>query len=107
MGKTITNLSIVLGIVTIAFAAYYLYVQKAPTVSDFEVNEQTLQNMLNNTRVFIQHKNTLNAISLNPSFFEDERLLSLRSFSTPVPEQPVGRVNPFAEIDALRTNDGS
>lgn len=101
MGKTATNLSIVLGIVTVAYAGYYFYTQKIPVLSEFQVNQQTLDNMLNNTKVFITHRDTLSRVRLDYSFFEDERFLSLQNFRTPVPDQSIGRSNPFAEIPAL------
>jgi len=99
MGKTATNLSIVLGLITVAFAGYYIYTQQASTTLLFDDNQQTMQNMLNNTRVFIQHRQALDAVKMDISFFEDERFQSLRSFSTPILEQPVGRQDPFADVD--------
>ena len=96
MGKTATNLSIVLGLITVAFAGYYLYTQRAASTLEFTATGPTTQNMLQNTRVFIEHRQTLDAIELDIGFFEDPRLLSLQSFTTPIQTQPVGRPDPFA-----------
>lgn len=99
MGKTATNLAIVLGLITVAFAGYYMYTQQASTGAlSFNDNQQTMQNMLNNTRVFIQHRQTLDNVKMDIGFFEDERFQSLRSFSTPIIEQPIGRPDPFAPV---------
>lgn len=104
MGKTATNLSLILGLITVAFAGYYMYTQRDSTVLSFDSNAQTMEDMLNNTRVFIERRQTLDKINLNLQFFDDPRLLSLRSFSTPVTERPVGRPNPFAETGIINTD---
>ncbi len=103
MGKTATNISIALGLATIAFAGYYMYTQQGSTTLSFNTNAQTMDDMLNNTRVFIERRQTLDAVQLDMSFFDDERLLSLQSFSTPVKEVPVGRPDPFADT-GIRSN---
>ena len=101
MGKTATNIAVVLGLITVAFAGYYMYTQKASTGLDFASNEQTMQAMLNNTHVFMEHRQTLDKVKLDIGFFEDERLLSLRSFSTPLEDHPIGRPNPFAAVSDI------
>jgi len=97
MGKIITNLVIILGFITVAFVGYYIFVQQNGTVLEFSSNEQTMQNMLNNTQVFISRRQALDKVELTSalSFFDDERFRSLRSFSTPIEDRPVGRENPF------------
>lgn len=98
MGKTATNLSIVLGLITVAFAGYYMYTMQVSPSLNFESNEQTTQNMLNNTRVFIERSEALNKVTMDVSFFEDERFNSLKSYSSPVQARPEGREDPFAEV---------
>lgn len=101
MGKTATNLAIALGLITIAFAGYYMYTQSTTPLLNFKNdNEQVLQNMLQNTQVFIERSKTLDKVTLDISFFEDKRFRSLRSFTTPIPEKPIGRPDPFAETQA-------
>lgn len=96
MGKTAKNISIILGLITVAFAGYYLYTQNSSAISSFSGNDQTMQNMLNNTRVFIDHRQALDAVAMDLSIFEDERFLSLQSYTTPIQERPIGRPDPFA-----------
>tara|TARA_B100000508_G_scaffold138723_1_gene135366 strand:- start:10188 stop:10508 length:321 start_codon:yes stop_codon:yes gene_type:complete len=103
MSKTAKNLSIVLGLVTVAFAGYYLYAQQSVSVLQFSSNDQTMQNMLNNTRVFIEHRRQLDSVTMDLSLLEDERFLSLRSYTTPIQERPIGRPDPFAPA---ATGDG-
>lgn len=99
MGKIATNIAIVLGIITIVYAGYYFYTQETFTSTSFKVNEQNKQDMLNRTQVFIEHEAVLDKLTLDFSFFEDERLLSLKSYSTPLKISPVGREDPFAEVE--------
>ena len=98
MGKTATNLSIVLGLITIAFAGYYLYTQRSASILASSPSDQTMQNMLNNTKSFIEYRQLLDKIVLDTQFFEDPKFTSLRSFTTEIIEQPIGRPNPFSEI---------
>jgi len=96
MNKTTTNLILALGVITIAFAGYYFYTQQSSGIS-FTQNDQTLQNMLNNTQVFIERRQTLDQVELDIGFFEDERFQSYRSYTTPIEERPVGRADPFSD----------
>lgn len=100
MSKTATNLIIVLGLITVAFAGYYLYTQRdATTLDTTATNEQTMQEMLASTRSFIEYRRVLSGIRLDVSLFENDEFNSLRTFSTPVESRPVGRPNPFAEVE--------
>lgn len=105
MGKNATNLAIALGLITVVFAAYYIYTQSSEPDLDFVENEQTLQNMLNNTRVFIERRQTLDKVTLDIGLFEDERFQSLRAYTTPIPERPIGRPNPFADTSTVAGPD--
>jgi len=97
MGKIITNLVVILGFITIAFAGYYLFVQQGDSGLGFKSNEQTMQNMLNNTQVFISRRQALDRVDLATAvnIFEDPQFRSLRSFSTPIQDRPISRENPF------------
>lgn len=94
------NIFIVLGLVTVAFAGYYMYTTQGSALLNTTNDEVVLQNMLENTQVFITHRQKLNGINISKSvsLFEDERFISLRSFSAPVEEVPIGRSDPFSEI---------
>ena len=98
MGKTATNLSIILGLITVAFAGYYMYMQRASTTLDTGSSEQSLQIMLNNTKIFIEHRQKLDTVKFDTGLFEDPRFTSLRSFTAPIKDQPIGRPDPFAEV---------
>ena len=97
MGKIITNVVIILGVITMAFAGYYLFIQQGDSLFAPNSNEQTMENMLNNTQEFISHRQELDRVNLISAIviFDDERFRSLRSFSTPIQDRPIGRENPF------------
>lgn len=97
MGKTATNISIVLGIVTIAYAGYYLFTNNSSISGNFNSNEQTIEDMVNNNRIFSERRQVLESIELEIGFFEDSRFRSLQTFTKPIQERPVGRPDPFAD----------
>jgi hypothetical protein len=97
MSKTITNLIVMLGFITVVFGGYYLYTQHAATSSAPQVDAITKENMLKNTRAFIGYGETLERVDLKMEFLEDARFLSLRSYTTKIQESTPGRQNPFSE----------
>ncbi len=106
MGKTATNLAVLLGLTTIVFAGYYLFTQEGSDSLVSNTDTQTMENMLNNTRVFIERRKVLDSMELNVGLFEDDKFRSLKTFTKPVQEQPIGRSDPFADtITASRVPD--
>ncbi|MCA9360581.1 hypothetical protein H6785_02380 [Candidatus Nomurabacteria bacterium] len=99
MGKTATNISVVLGLITIAFGGFYLYTQYTNSVSEYDVSDQTMQTMLERTRVFIERDAILKKIALDIDIFDDARFRYLVSYSTPIVETTIGREDPFADVD--------
>ena len=95
MSKTAKNLIVVLGLITVAFAGYFMFMQQSATTLSFESNDAVLQNIQANNQLFIERERQLRAIELDLSLFNDDRFISLRSFDKPIVEQPVGRDNPF------------
>jgi hypothetical protein len=108
MTSTLKNLLTILALATIAFVAYYLYTQQSNNALSTGVDDAQLQDMLARTQIFIRHSEELDRIgSINTSLFTDPRFSTLRSFSKPVQESPVGRNDPFAEIgqsNAINSN---
>lgn len=96
MGKTLTNLSVILGLITIAFGGFYLYTQYGTSSLGTSANSQ---NMLNETKIFIERGEILQKTTLDIGFFEDERFRSLRSYTTPINEYPIGRPDPFSSTN--------
>jgi hypothetical protein len=99
MGNSTKNIAIILGILTIGAGGYWLYTQEMTNGTDFEQTEATRENMLNRTQVFIERRQKLDQVELDISFFEKNSFRSLESHTTEIQEQPVGRSNPFAEVE--------
>jgi hypothetical protein len=97
MSNVTKNIVTILGVLTIAFAGYYFYMQKA-AVDISATDDFALQQMLASTEIFIVRSQELDQMSFDLSVFEDPRFRTLRTFATPVEEQPVGRTNPFAPV---------
>ena len=96
MNSVTKNIVIILGVLTVGFAGYYFYAQQAS--SDPMADDFALQEMLASTEVFIVRSQELDQMSFDLTVFEDPRFRTLRSFSNPVQEQPVGRTDPFASV---------
>ncbi len=97
MSKSVTNLVVILGLITVAFAGYYLYTQNAANFIPVEEDTAVMENMLRNTQVFIGYGSTLNRVNFNIALFEDDRFRSLRSYTTKIQDRPIGRPDPFAD----------
>lgn len=97
MGSLLKNITVALGIITVIFGGYYLYIERANSSLDNLEAEQSIQTMLSNTAVFIGHSQELDKINLDLSLFEDQRFRSLRLYTEPIEEQATGRSNPFSD----------
>lgn len=97
MGKTVTNLVVVLGLITVIFAGYYIYKNQLFALSSPGSNDQAVQDMLSNTQAFIGYGSTLQEVKLEVDFLTDKDFRSLRSYTTPIQERNIGRRDPFAE----------
>lgn len=104
MSKTAKNLIVILGLITVAFGGYFMFMQQSATTLSFEANDTVLRNMQTNSQLFIQRRQQLAAIELDVSFFTDDRFLSLQSYDGPIVEQPVGRDNPFRTVVPLASD---
>lgn len=97
MSNTLRNLLVVLGLLTVGYAAYYLYsTRTAATPDDFSAAE--LQQILTRTQVFIERRQELERMPLDLQFLADERFRSLESNTAPLEVIESGRSNPFATV---------
>jgi hypothetical protein len=99
MTPFIKNILVVLGILTVGFAGYYFYSQRNLLgIQGEDGNEVVYTNMLANTEVFIARSQELNVMNLDLSVLDDPRFTSLKAFSRPIEDQPVGKTDPFSSI---------
>ena len=92
------NLPVIIILLVVAAAGIYFYVQRdsANLVIDVSMSESIIAS----TQVFMQRRAQLEQLSIDNSLFTDLRFRSLRSFTTPIPERPVGRDNPFLPAES-------
>ena len=96
MGTSSKKLFIVLGVVTVAYAGYYFFTQRATL--EPQIDDSALQQILNRTQAFIEYRQTLDQVTFDFSLFEDDRFRTLRSYSEPVQPKVEGRPDPFAPV---------
>jgi hypothetical protein len=94
MSPTTKNIAGTLLALTLAFAGYYMYAQNGDISTGVDTELMT-QEMLTNTRVFIERRAVLDKTQVDTEIFSDPVFRSYRTFSTPVPEEKTGRENPF------------
>ena len=94
------KITIPLLLITLAFAGYYLFVQKSEGLD--EVDMSLTQDMMINTQVFIERRAVLDKTTIDTEIFSNPVFKSYKSFNEPILEQPVGRENPFGKT----TNGG-
>lgn len=97
MTPFVKHLLISLGILTVAYAVYYMYAQQAALSGGSNAEAEVLyNNMKRDTEVFIMRSQELDRMSLDMAVLDDARFQSLRAFTKPVEDRSYGRTNPFA-----------
>ncbi len=91
---SLKNITTILVVATVAFLGYYLFVQKNQT--DLALGESgTVASLLAQVQKYIERNGQLQRIKLDTEILSDERFRSLVGYPTDIPEQNVGRDNPF------------
>jgi hypothetical protein len=91
-------IAVILIIVGFFTVQYFLgSTDEAPLTQDDRVQD------VEGGREIIVLLNRLNQVTLNSSIFNNKVFLGLVNFEKPIPDQPIGRPNPFAPVgnDAL------
>lgn len=99
----IKNAVILLGVILLGSAGYYLYLQEGDLLVGLADEDMTAQ-LERESRSFIARQNEIRKINLRTELFADTRFTTLRSNSTPVPTLQTGRRNPFESINFFITN---
>lgn len=94
--SSLKNITTILVILTAAFLGYYLFVQKDQ--ADLALGDGgTVAGLFAQSQKYIERNRQLDRIKLNTELLTNERFRSLTGYPTDVPEQGVGRANPFDE----------
>ena len=99
--------NLLVGIVAILMCAlgYYLYTQSGANTLSLDGTSVNSDDLLSRTEIFIERRAVLEAITIKIDLFSDPRFTSLRSYTTSVPEQSVGRLNIFDAPGVISKSD--
>ncbi len=92
------NIVTILVLFTVAFGAYYLYVQNNAVLETAGVEDQEM--LLIKAEQFLELSTTLSAIKLDTTVLDNELFTSYQSFTRPVADESFGRANPFLPAGA-------
>lgn len=95
MSESLKN--ILVGIICLILFGFAYFFFTGGT-EDESLNEQSANDqaaLLTKTQSFIERSQILQGISIDTAFFNDTAFTSLRSYSTEVPNQPLGRNDIF------------
>ena len=100
MSDTIKNIAGSLLLLTVLAGGYYLYAQTGGDPDGAQsMADEEYQMTLSKTTVFIARSQELSQIMIDTSVLEDERFRSLKSFSRPIKDVPLGRPDPFVPLN--------
>lgn len=90
------NLLYVLILLILIGSGVFIYTQRDSQL--FNSGEITAsQSVLNLTAEYISRRAILDGLQIDTTVLSDVRFTSLRTFSKPISERPIGRDNPFTE----------
>lgn len=107
--ETMKNISILVVAIALIVGAYFLFVKKdAPsdTVSASASSAKGAGSSIVSIREIERIGRQLEKVEIDTAFFSDPVFESLVDFRTVIPEEPVGKQNPFAPSGALDTSSG-
>jgi hypothetical protein len=103
MSHFIQKVLIIGGGIGLAALAYFLFVQ--PDQFELEAGgvNPVADAVLAKTQVFIERRAQLDAVSINTDLFADERFTGLRSYSSALADQAIGKNSLFQLPPSLQT----
>jgi hypothetical protein len=100
--SSLKNIFLVLICVACGLFAYYM-TRADETTAGISGNSAIREELIAKTQSFIERSNKLQQINIDQAFFMDPVFTSLRSFSTPVPNQALGRDDLFGTPSTIGT----
>jgi hypothetical protein len=97
MEESQKNIVAILVLATVAFLAYYFFVQRGQ--SDLALTAGTAsEEMFVDVQRYIERRGVLDGVKMDTAIFTDERFRSLVGYPREIEERPTGRTNPFDEV---------
>lgn len=86
---------------TIAFGGYYFF--SINDSSTLNLDDTVTPEVQANAELFLARLSVLDSIAIETEVFDNKVFQSYRAFTLPLPEQAVGRSNPFLEPNEAAT----
>lgn len=99
MSQSLQNIVLIAIVVILVAGGYYVFFSDSVTDTDSASQAE----LLAKTQSFISRSNQLKQINIDQTFFTNPNFVSLHSFSSDVPDQPVGRDDIFSEAKTLNS----
>lgn len=103
MSETVKNIVVGILFIGVAVAGYYMFTQRDSDGLSLDGVTPLDPEMSARTDVFIARRSELEALKIDVTFFQSPTFTSLRSYTTVVPDQVVGRVNIFDTPSSVPT----
>ena len=94
----------VIGICIACAGLGYYFLTGSGSTNDLGTNAVVRQELINKTQSFIERSAKLQQVNIDQAFFTDTTFTSLQSFSSPVPDQPLGRDDIFGDAQSVPTS---
>lgn len=95
MTQTLKNLLVLIVFISLLALGYYLFTERDALTLTLGGGGDVSPVLLQETQVFIERRAELESRSLDMSLFTNPAFTSLRSYTTLIPEQTIGRSNIF------------
>ena len=95
MTQTLKNLLVLIVFVGLVALGYYLFTERDSSVLSLVKSVDVSPALLEKTSVFIGRRTQLEGLALDMSVFTNPAFTSLRSYTSEIPNQTVGRTNIF------------
>lgn len=98
MDSTLKNVAVILIIFTLAFVAYYFFIQKDNAATSLDSGSLN-QDLFADVQRYIGRREVLDKVKLDTALFQDGRFNNLVDYTPVEPVSPSqGRANPFDDV---------
>lgn len=94
MNGSLKNVAIVLVVLSLAFLGYYFFVQTDNSALSLD-GSAVSEDLFVDVQKYEERRNQLNKIKLDTTIFTDQLFTSLKGYPRNIPDQEIGRDNPF------------
>ena len=95
MNTWIQNIAILIGILLLAGAAYFVFVQQGLELNTSR-DDVTSVELQAETQSLLQQLRELRSVDLSTEVYSSDRFQDLTNYNEPPQNKPTGRTNPFA-----------